>query len=204
MSNRKRASAAGRRPSLQSRRSSSAACPGQREGAEAAQAAEAAAVDLEKLASPDRAVGAVAGAVEGQGQGPLQPVLRHGRQRVRVMVLHPELAGLREALRQAAGVVEGVQVEGHRFRPDSVQLQDALHLVPEVGLGQRVLQVADEGGQVHVGAAGQGGSVLQIAAQAQGDPGHGLAEGEQAGHVAPGTAQKHRHPARAGRPEPEH
>ncbi len=118
---------------------------GERHVAEVRGPPELLVVGDQHLAAPDRAVGAVAGAVEGDPDDPLvgaEPVLAHHRRDVRVVVLHQvDRPVRRRGAGPAAGPVAGVPVGDQPRRADPGE-----HLEVPLGAGQRV----ERGDVVHV------------------------------------------------------
>ena len=145
--------------------------PGQGEGGEAPQPREPLPRCMEELAAPDRAVGPVARAVEGERERLLQPVLRHDGERVGEVVLDGDpVQG--EALRPPGRMVEGVHVVHDKIRRDAIEFQD---LPDRSSNWERVTGSSRspmKGQRCSARAAREGRGVLQVASERQHDAPH--------------------------------
>jgi hypothetical protein len=155
-------------------------------------------VGHQELTAPDRAVGAVAGPVEGHpdhraARPVVSPaVIGQAGGDVRVMVLDPEQVHVGQVERVLGGQVLRMQVMGHDLRVDVEQPAEMLDALGERAQGLGVLQVPDVVGDKGVAILGQAERVLQFGPAGQ----HGT--GEPAGHrdgfgdIAAGPPDEHR------------
>ena len=172
---------------------------GLREGLDGAEPPEALVVGEQELAAPDRAVGAVARAVERDADdGRLLVVLGHAGEDVRVVVLdfeerHAGLLG--ERFGDGRSVVARVQVAGDGLRAVLEQGFHELDGILEREHGAQVAHVADVRRRVEEVAAREAEGVLELAADAEHLPFEWGAEHEgQRGEAA--AAAHHVGPAR--------
>ncbi len=191
---------------------------GHRHRREATAPLEACQVGDQELAAPDRAVGAVAGAVEGHPDDrAVRPVVGQAGGDVRVVVLdagqlhagelgagqlHAGQLGVSEILvrkidRVLGGQVLGMQVVGDHLGPDVEQPPEVLDPLGERAQRLGVLQVPDMVRHERVVLLGQAERVLQLGPAGQDRPGEPDAHAERFRHVAAGPPD-HRLPAAEG------
>ena len=144
---------------------------GQRHVLQVGQPAVLLVVGEQHLATPDRAVRTVTGAVEGEPEyllGAGEPVLGHHRCDVRMVMLHvPDWFGAAVATRPCGGAVSGMAVSDHDLGVDARECaQVPLGRVERRERGE-VVHVADVLAQPRVPALGDGQRVLQVGADRQ-------------------------------------
>jgi len=136
------------------------------------QAPEAVVIGQEHLAAPDRAVRAVAGAVEGEAdhrQAAVQAVFRHDRGDVGVVMLHMQvLQAIGVVRRPAAGQVARMEVADDPLRPRAKDGLEVLDRLLECIERLEVLHVADVLAHEGVIVAREAERGLELAAHGQG------------------------------------
>ena len=179
---------AGHPPRLPDRRGAA----GQPHGKEHAHALEAAQVAQQQLAAPDRAVAAVARAVEDGAHGAaLLPVLGKACREVRVVVLHAHQPHALERQRVLGGQVLGVEVVHHQLGLHGEQPLEVRDALAERAQRLVVLEVADVVADPRAGALGDPEGVLLLgAAGEQAGAGGRNRERQLRGHVAARAAQQ--------------
>ena len=148
---------------------------GQRDRQQVADPLEAGGIgaDEEDLAAPDRPVGAVPGAVEGDADHLIAQAAVLGQQRrnVRVVMLDEVQGGLarsaRVPLRPVAGSVGRVQVGRDHLRGDPVRGRELRDDAVERAQRRQVAHVADVSGAEGAVAVGEAAGVLHLAADRQ-------------------------------------
>ena len=150
----------------------------------------------QEFTAPDRAVGAVAGPVEGHpDHRAVRSVVGQAGGDVRVVVLYPLQVDSVELDGVLGGQVLGVQVVRHDPRVDVEQPAEVLDALGERAQGLGVLQVPDVVGDEGVTVPGQAERVLKLGAAGQHGPGEAAAYRDGFGHVAAGAPEQHRPPA---------
>ena len=139
--------------------------PGRRTARSVPGAAEATHISDQQLAAPDRAVGAVAAAVEDRADGGARlAVLGEARREVRVMVLHPDQLDAVALERVLGRQVLRMQVVGHDLGRDREQPLEVLDPLGERRKRLVVLEVADVVAHPGAAATRQAERVLQLGA----------------------------------------
>src|SRR5207342_2028870 len=151
----------------------------------------------QEFTAPDRAVGAVAGPVEGHpDHRPLFAVVGQAGGDVRVVVLDA-FGGQVQLERVLGGQVLRVQVVRHDLRVDVEQPAEVLDALGERAQRLGVLQVPDVLRDKGVAPPGQAERVLQLGSAGQHGPREPGGDGEGLGDVAAGAAEQHRAAAEA-------
>ena len=135
-------------------------------------------VGEEELATPERAVGAVAEPVEREPEHRFgAAVLHHARGDVRVMVLHRH-CGKVEVERELGRQVLRMEIVRDHFREHAVERGEVVDGLEERLVGREVLEVSDVMAGDDVVATGDGDRRLQLGAERE----HGALRRERQRH----------------------